>query len=130
MAKVVKKVKKGVKPGKPAKKEKEPRRTIISFVRECFDEDPSISTTDLIEKVSKEFPSSAFDKAHAAFYRNKLREEGVEIPLIYKDKAEEEKPSKKTSKGAKSSKKVVKVKKKVKPAADEDDAEDDAGSDE
>ncbi len=67
--------------------------TIVSFVKGLFEENPEISTTDCIEAVAQVFPQSKFQKSHVAFYRNKFRKAGMDIPFIRQPKEDEEEPA-------------------------------------
>lgn len=83
------------------KKEKPAKETVVSYVRGILEDDGRASTQDLIKAVKKKFPESAFSKAHVAYYRNKFRKEGMDIPLLREVEEEEVKPKAKTKVKAK-----------------------------
>ncbi len=92
--------------GTAAVPEKKKRRTIMNFVKEVFETDPEITTTDLIKLVVKNFPESKFSKSHVSWYRNHFRKQGMDIPKLHREK----KAVKKTVKKKVAKKKVVKKK--------------------
>ena len=61
---------------------KAPRKTIMNLARELFTNDLTIDAQAFIEAVKEEFPDSAVNKSHYAWYRNKFRKEGIKIPLM------------------------------------------------
>ena len=56
------------------------------------------------KQVKKKFPDSAFSKAHVAYYRNKFRKEGMDIPLLREVEGEEAPPKAKVKAKAKTKK--------------------------
>lgn len=74
------------------KKAKPEKETVVSYVRGLLEDDGRASTQDLIKQVKKKFPDSAFSKAHVAYYRNKFRKEGMDIPLLREVEGEEAPP--------------------------------------
>lgn len=88
-----------------SKKEDAPRVTIVGYVTELLEDDPAMSTQDMITKVKKKFPESAFSKSHVAYYRNSLRKKGMDIPLLRDiESPAEEKPKAKAKAKAKTKK--------------------------
>lgn len=113
---VVPKAKNGVKAGASAKARadkaestekaaREKRVTIVSVVKALLEKDASMGTKVMIEAVKAKFPDSKFDETHVAYYRNKFRKEGMNIPMI-----------KDTTPGAKTAKPKEKVAKNAAPA--------------
>lgn len=95
------------KAAKPEKKAK-----IVDTVRAAFEANPEIETCDLIKLVKDAHPTSHFNKAHASFYRNRFRAQGMDIPLrrtpstrVVKNKKAKE--AKKAKAAEKTGKKVV-----------------------
>jgi len=58
------------------------KATVVSYVRELLEDDGRMSTQDMIKVVKRKFPKSKFNKSHVAYYRNKLRAEGMDIPKL------------------------------------------------
>lgn len=73
---------------------------IVDFVRQLFTEDPAISTEDCINSVCPVFPNSKFQKSHVAYYRNRFRKQGMEIPFIREPKDDESAEDTKANKPA------------------------------
>lgn len=86
-------------PGKKVATKAERKDTIVGLVRETLTKKPDIETVDLIKVVLAKFPRSAFGKAHASYYRNMLRRQGVAIP--FKRQPDEEKRKKAAERGKK-----------------------------
>jgi len=60
--------------------------TIAEFVTNLIKKKPDIATLVLVEKVDAKFPGSAFNHAHAAYYRCRMRDQGFKIPLLKQQK--------------------------------------------
>ena len=75
---------------KPKKAKKAPRKTIMNLARQIFTDFPTIDAQTFIDAILEEFPNSACNKAHYAWYRNHFRKEGLEIPTKRKAKVQTE----------------------------------------
>lgn len=71
---------------KKVTKKKAKKPTIAGMVRGLFGDNPNMETDDMVSRVRKRFPDSAFSPTHVAYYRNKLRKAGMNIPLKRKAK--------------------------------------------
>ncbi len=60
-------------PGKDSKAATAGRRTIRQLIIGLLTGNPDATNDEMIAAVKKEFPSSAFDKRHAAWYRSQAR---------------------------------------------------------
>ena len=58
---------------KPNKPEAEPRRTIKQVIIETIGANSAATNDEMIAAVKAEFPKSAFDSLHAAWYRSQAR---------------------------------------------------------
>ena len=79
---------------KEEKKPKVKKPTIAGYVRKAFEKNLNTKTDALIKEVKARFPDSAFSATHVAYYKNKLRKDGLEIPK--RKKAAKKKKVKKT----------------------------------
>ena len=85
--------KKEKKAGKKKVEKQERSGTIVAMVRAIFEECPESDTKDIIDAVKEVFPDSSFSSTHVAYYRNKFRKEGMDIP----GRTRAEKPAKKSA---------------------------------
>ena len=72
---------------KTRKSEAEPKRTIKQVVIETIAANSSATNDEMIAAVKSEFPKSAFDEKHAAWYRSQARKglltgKSIAIPAV------------------------------------------------
>ena len=62
--------------------------TITSHVRSMMEKDGGVTSEAVIASVLKKWPESKISNAHVGYYRNKFRQEGVNIPSLRSNKKE------------------------------------------
>ena len=90
---------------KKTKAKEAPAGTIKDFVKSLFEDNPEISTEDVIAEVSERWPESKFGKTHVSFYRTTFRKAGMKIPYRRTPKAAVKKVTKKAKKVTKKKRK-------------------------